>query len=55
MPKFLERKLKKEYGEESSVPYAIMNKMGMMHGNKITEKGREAEKKHKLKGSMGGF
>ena len=46
MPKFLEEKLKKEYGENSSIPYAIMNKLGYMHGSKETKKGRNVEKKH---------
>lgn len=46
MPKFLERKLKKEYGANSSIPYKIMNKMGVMHGNKETAKGVAMEKKH---------
>lgn len=46
MPKFLEDKLKKEYGKDSDVPYKIMNKLGYMKGNKETAKGRAAEKKH---------
>lgn len=46
MPKFLEQKLKKEYGADSSIPYKIMNKMGYMHGSKETKKGRRAEKQH---------
>ena len=46
MPKFLEEKLKKEYGTDSSIPYKVMNKLGVMHGNKITAKGRREEKKH---------
>lgn len=41
MPKVLENKLKKEYGANSSVPYKIMNKMGLMHGNKETPKGEK--------------
>lgn len=49
MPKFLERKLKKEYGADSKAPYAIMNKLGYMHGNKETAKGRAAAKKHAKK------
>lgn len=49
MPKFLEKKLKKEYGENSKVPYAIMNKLGYMRGNKETAKGRVAQKKHNKK------
>ena len=37
MPKSLERKLKKQYGMKSDMPYKIMNKMGMMKGSKMTE------------------
>jgi hypothetical protein len=46
MPKFLETKLKREYGENSAVPFKVMNSIGVMKGNKETEKGREMEKKH---------
>ncbi len=46
MPKFLEEKLKKEYGAKSSVPYKVMNAIGAMHGNKETAKGAAMEKKH---------
>jgi hypothetical protein len=46
VPKFLEDRLKKEYGENSKIPYMVMNSRGFMHGNKETEKGREAEAKH---------
>ena len=46
MPEFLERKLKAEYGAHSSVPYKVMNKIGAMHGNKETAKGREMAAKH---------
>jgi hypothetical protein len=46
MPKFLEDKLKREYGENSAIPYKVMNDIGAMKGNKETEKGREMEKKH---------
>ncbi len=46
---FLEKKLKKEYGAKSDIPYKIMNKMGVMHGNKETAHGRALEKKHKNK------
>ena len=42
----LEKKLKMEYGKKSSIPYKIMNKMGVMKGNKTTAKGRAMEKKH---------
>jgi len=46
MPKFLEQRLKKQYGANSSIPYKIMNKMGVMKGSKITAKGKAMEKKH---------
>jgi hypothetical protein len=46
MPKFLEDKLKREYGESSAVPFKVMNKIGAMQGNKETAKGREMEAKH---------
>jgi hypothetical protein len=46
MPKFLEEKLKKEYGADSSIPYKIMNAQHLMRGNKETPKGRAAEAKH---------
>jgi hypothetical protein len=51
MPKFLEKKLKKQYGPKSDIPYKIMNRMGAMHGSKITEKGKRMEKKHKIHSS----
>jgi len=47
MPKFLEDKLKKEYGDNPGAIYGTMNKIGAMHGNKETAKGREMEVKHK--------
>lgn len=46
MPEFLERKLKAEYGANSSIPYAVMNKIGALRGSKITPKGRAMEQKH---------
>lgn len=46
MPKALENKLKKEYGANSSVPYKIMNKMGLMQGNKETAKGKKYDNKY---------
>lgn len=49
MPAFLEAKLKKEYGEDSKVPYKVMNKIGAMRGNKETAKGKRMEKKHQAK------
>lgn len=49
MPKFLEEKLKREYGANSAVPYKVMNSLGYMHGNKETAKGKAAQKKHDRK------
>lgn len=46
MPEFLEKKLKAEYGANSSVPYKVMNSIGAMHGNKETAKGKAMERKH---------
>ena len=49
MPKFLEEKLKKEYGEDSKIPYAIMNSRGYMRGSKETALGRKIDQKHEAK------
>lgn len=49
MPKFLEEKLKKEYGAGSKIPYKIMNAKGLMRGNKTTAKGAALERKHERK------
>ena len=46
MPRFLEQKLKKEYGDNPHAIYGTMNKIGAMKGNKETAKGRRMEKKH---------
>lgn len=46
MPKFLENKLKAEYGEGSKIPYKVMNSMGVMKGNQETPKGKAMERKH---------
>lgn len=48
-PKFLETKLKKEYGAKSKVPYKVMNSIGAMKGNKETAKGKNMQKKHMSK------
>jgi hypothetical protein len=48
MPAFLEHKLKSEYGQNSSIPYKVMNSIGAMRGNKETAKGRMMAKKHKI-------
>jgi hypothetical protein len=45
-PMFLERKLKKEYGDNPHAIYGTMNKIGAMKGNKETKKGRKMEKEH---------
>lgn len=53
MPEFLEKKI--EASEEKrgvpakrarSIAFATMNKRGLVHGSKITAKGRQMEKKH---------
>ena len=49
MPKFLEDKLSAEYGNNAHAIYGTMNKLGAMHGNKETAKGRQMEKKHEAK------
>lgn len=49
MPKFLEDKLRAEYGNNPRAIYGTMNKIGAMRGNKITAKGRRMEKKHAAK------
>lgn len=46
MPKFLEDKLKREYGANSDIPFKVMNSMGAMRGNKETTKGRAMQRKH---------
>lgn len=46
MPRFLEEKLKKEYGNDKHAIYGTMNKLGFMHGNKETKKGKRAESAH---------
>lgn len=45
-PLFLEKKLKKEYGNNPHAIYGTLNKIGAMKGNKETAKGRRMEKKH---------
>lgn len=49
VPKFLEDKLKSEYGANSKIPYMVMNKLGAMRGNKETAKGKAMERKHAKK------
>lgn len=52
MPAFLEKKLKKEYGDNDHAIYGTMNKLGYMKGNRETKKGREVEKKHEIAKKM---
>ena len=49
IPKFLEKKLEKEYPNNPGAVYGTMNKLGYMKGNKETKKGKKAEKKHEAK------
>ncbi len=46
MPKFLEKKLRAEYGNNPHAIYGTMNKLGAMHGNKETAKGKRMEQQH---------
>lgn len=52
MPKYLEEKLKKEYGDNEHAIYGTLNKIGAMKGNKETKKGKEMEKKHEMAKKM---
>jgi hypothetical protein len=49
MPKFLEKKLKSEYGNNKKAIYGTMNKIGAMRGNKETALGRAMQAKHNKK------
>ena len=53
MPKFLENKLKAEYPNNAHAVYGTMNKIGAMHGNKETAKGRAMERKHQRDAKSG--
>lgn len=46
MPKFLEDKLKAEYGNNPHAIYGTLNKIGAMRGNKETAKGKAMAVKH---------
>ncbi len=46
MPKFLEDKLKAQYPGDDNAVYGTMNKIGAMHGNKETAKGKAMQAKH---------
>lgn len=45
-PRFLEKELRKEYGDNDRAIYGTMNKIGAMKGNKETAKGKRMKKKH---------
>jgi hypothetical protein len=49
MPKFLEKKLKSEYGNNKKAIYGTMNKIGAMRGSKETALGRAMQAKHNKK------
>ena len=51
MPKFLEKKLKKQYSDD--IPYRIMNSLGYMRGSKETEKGARARVRRALTAARG--
>lgn len=46
LPKFLEDKLRAEYGNNPHAIYGTLNAIGAMKGSKITAKGRAMERKH---------
>ena len=61
MPEFLEKDLSKAADDsgltgddKAGYIYGTMNKIGAMHGNKLTAKGRSMQKKHDEK-KRGGF
>lgn len=55
MPKFLEDKLRAEYGNNPKAIYGTMNKLGAMKGNKITAKGERMQAKHDRDLKVGKF
>ena len=46
MPDFLIKKLQEEYPNDPHAVWGTLNKRGFVHGNRETEKGREADRKH---------
>ena len=46
MPRFLEEKLKAEYGDNLHAIYGTTNKIDAMRGSKTTAKGRAMQAKH---------
>lgn len=53
MPLFLENKLKAQYPNNPGAVYGTLNKLGMMHGNKVTAKGKAIQAKHDRKLAAG--
>ena len=53
MPKKLEAKLRAEYGDNDAAVYCTLNRLGLMHGNKETAKGRAMDAKDAKKQSRG--
>lgn len=53
MPKFLEKQLRAEYGNNDRAVYGTLNAIGAMHGNKETAKGKAMQKKHDAKAKKG--
>lgn len=49
MPKFLEEKLRQEYGNNNHAIFGTLNRIGAMRGNRETAKGRAMQKKHDAK------
>lgn len=46
MPKFLEQRLRAEYGNNPRAIYGTLNKLGAMKGSRETAKGRAMQAKH---------
>jgi hypothetical protein len=49
MPKFLDNKLKAEYGNNPHAIYGTLNAIGAMRGSKETAKGKAMQAKHDKK------
>jgi hypothetical protein len=49
LPKFLEEKLRAEYGNNPHAIFGTMNKLGAMHGSKETARGAQMQAKHDAK------
>ncbi len=55
MPKRLEAKLKAEYPDNPSAVYGTLNKLGLMHGNQETPKGKAMDRKTSRVQNLGKF